>query len=105
MFCFRIPLPADNLWLSAAFLWSDKMRDCFEIRGAFNDTNRKLTRYSNTVEKIKRMLLWWEGLTAVDQANISSIEKLVTQAEGIFQSERESLAVSYDIVSSPAKPP
>ena len=46
------------------------------------------------------MLLWWEGLTAVDQANISSIEKLVTQAEGIFQSERESLAVSYDILGN-----
>ena len=52
-------------------------------RSAFNDTNRKLTRYSNTVEKTKSLLLWWEGQTEVDQANVSSIETLVTEAEEV----------------------
>ena len=52
-------------------------------RSAFNDTNRKLTRYSNTVERTKSLLLWWEGQTEVDQANVSSIETLVTGAEEV----------------------
>ena len=47
------------------------------------DTNRKLTRYSNTVERTKSLLLWWEGQTEVDQANVSSIETLVTEAEEV----------------------
>jgi len=62
------------------------------------DTNRKLTRYSNTVEKTKSLLLWWEGLTAVDQANVSSIETLVTEAEEIFHQEHAAwLCMSFDV--------
>ena len=65
---------------------------------AFNDTNRKLTRYSNTVEKTKSLLLWWEGQTEVDQANVSSIETLVTEAEEIFHQEHAAwLCMSFDV--------
>ena len=62
------------------------------------DTNRKLTRYSNTVERTKSLLLWWEGQTEVDQANVSSIETLVTEAEEIFHQEHAAwLCMSFDV--------
>ena len=71
---------------------------------AFNDTNRKLTRYSNTVEKTKSLLLWWEGLTAVDQANVSSIETLVTEVEEIFHQEHAAwLCMSFDFLKKDMK--
>eukprot|EP01048_Picozoa_sp_COSAG05_P019668 COSAG05_NODE_3143_length_2289_cov_2.110502_2_plen_118_part_00 len=55
---------------------------------AFHDTTRKLTRYSNTVEKVKRITLWWEGLTPVAKANVSNLSKLVMSCEDSFERER-----------------
>ena len=56
---------------------------------AFSDTRSKLTRYSNTVEKIKSVMLWWDSLTTVAQANAGNISELVTRCEDLFERERE----------------
>eukprot|EP00937_MAST-01D_sp_MAST-1D-sp2_P005275 g5275.t1 len=57
---------------------------------AFHGTDRKLSRYSNTVDRINSLILWWAHLTDVDKASMSSIERLVITCEDLFERERES---------------
>lgn len=38
---------------------------------AFNGTDRKLTRYSNTVAKVMAKLLWWKHLEPMEKVNTS----------------------------------
>jgi hypothetical protein len=46
-------------------------------------TDRKLNRYSSAISSIKNLLLWWDGLTAVDQASQLNISRFVTAGESI----------------------
>ena len=57
---------------------------------AFHGTDRKLSRYSNTVERINSVILWWAHLTDVDKASVTNIERLVVTCEDLFERERES---------------
>lgn len=55
----------------------------------FQNTSRKLTRYSNLVESIAAVVLWWKSLTHVDKANVENVNEFVTACEDIFGRERE----------------
>jgi hypothetical protein len=59
---------------------------------AFTGTDRKLSRYSNTIEKIQSIMLWWRGLSPTDKALPAKIRQLVTSCEETFERERESWA-------------
>jgi hypothetical protein len=55
----------------------------------FHGTEKKLTRYGGTIEKIKSTLLWWHQLTEIEQANVSNSDRLVFACEDAFERERE----------------
>merc|ERR1712232_880350 len=54
---------------------------------SFSQTDKKLTRYSNTVEKANVIIPWWEQLDAIEKSNSAMIGKLVDDCEQIFQTE------------------
>ena len=56
--------------------------------GAFHATDQKLGRYSNTVEKVQTVLMWWARLSDVDKANPTHIQELVHDCEELFARER-----------------
>jgi hypothetical protein len=55
----------------------------------FHGTEKKLTRYGNTIEKIKSTILWWGHLTEVEQANLANANRLVSACEDVLERERE----------------
>ena len=50
---------------------------------------RKLTRYSNLIESISSVMLWWKALSQVDKANVDNVNQMVTSCEEIFGRERD----------------
>ena len=56
---------------------------------AYHGTTRKITRYSNTVDKISAKLIWWKSLSDVDRSNVSRIHELIAGCEDLFERERE----------------
>ena len=56
---------------------------------AFHQTNRKMTRYSNAVEKCSSIKLWWDQLAPVEKANVAKMDDFVCTCENIFERERE----------------
>lgn len=70
---------------------------------AFNQTEKKLQRYSNTVEKVNIVLPWWEQLNPIEKSNSNYIEKLVDTCEEIFRSECESWSRTSRRLSKMAK--
>jgi hypothetical protein len=55
----------------------------------FNGTDKKLTRYSNTIGKLKGTVMWWEQLSEVEQASLASVNRLVLECEDTLERERE----------------
>jgi hypothetical protein len=55
----------------------------------FHGTEKKLHRYSATLEQVEQLKLWWDSCTAVDKASTTSITKLVLSCEQLFQNERQ----------------
>ena len=49
--------------------------------------DRKINRYTNVAQALKNHLLWWNGLTPVDQNSQVNINRLVTTSEDIKLSE------------------
>jgi hypothetical protein len=49
--------------------------------------DRKINRYTNAAQALKNHLLWWHGLTPVDQNSQVNINRLVTTSEDIKLSE------------------
>ena len=59
---------------------------------AFSGTDRKLSRYSNTIDKVQSIMLWWRSLSSTDKALPARIHQLVLACEETFERERESWA-------------
>jgi hypothetical protein len=55
----------------------------------FHGTEKKLSRYSNTIHKIGSVTLWWSQLTEVEQASLGNANKLVLSCEDQLERERE----------------
>lgn len=49
--------------------------------------DRKINRYTNAAQALQNHLLWWNGLTPVDQNSQANINRLVTTSEDIKLSE------------------
>ena len=56
---------------------------------AFSETDKKLGRYSSTVEKLAAAVLWWRQLSDVEQASLGKVNGLISTCEGILERERE----------------
>jgi hypothetical protein len=56
---------------------------------AFRSTDKKLSRYANTVNACDNVLLWWKSLSDVDKASVVHIEQLIGTCEEIFRNERQ----------------
>jgi hypothetical protein len=55
----------------------------------FLGTNKKIIRYSSTVDALHNLIIWWETLPRIDQSMVSNIDKLVTSCEDLIQREQE----------------
>merc|ERR1712110_1338375 len=56
---------------------------------SFYTADKKLTRYSNTLEKINVVNSWWGSLDAIERSNADNISYLVDTSEEIIHSEWE----------------
>lgn len=54
----------------------------------FQRVTKKLQRYSDVICKLDDVVLWWDSLTPVEQANLENIHHLVRMCEDMFQVER-----------------
>jgi len=54
----------------------------------FLDLERKLQRYSAATHSLANILVTWQRLTEVDQANAGMISALVEQTESVINEER-----------------
>ena len=59
---------------------------------AFSGTDNKPTRYSNTIENVQSLMLWWRSLSPTDKALPANIHQLVSSCEETFERERDSWA-------------
>jgi hypothetical protein len=55
---------------------------------AFHGTDKKMTRYSDTIGQLSSIVLWWVHLTEVDKASMANISHLVESCEHVFEAER-----------------
>lgn len=60
----------------------------------FNDTQKKLSRYSGTADQLQHVIMWWRGLPIVDKANVFNISTLVCTCEEFFHNEQNSWSSS-----------
>jgi len=54
---------------------------------SFHSTDNKLTRYSNTIEKVRTVESWWRQLNKVQKCSATSIQNLVELCEEAFRAE------------------
>ena len=50
----------------------------------FSGTSKKLGRYANAISKLRDIRLWWETLSAVQQASSKSVNLLVSMTEDVI---------------------
>jgi hypothetical protein len=55
----------------------------------FSGTDKKLNRYSGTIERLTHITIWWDQLSDVEQANIAHLHKLILSCEEVLEKERE----------------
>ncbi len=55
----------------------------------FDATEKKLTRYNNTVVSFQKLLVWWNSLSLIEKANAANVESLVMEVEQVHLSEFE----------------
>merc|ERR1712217_849556 len=48
---------------------------------------QKLDRYSGASSSLGNILMWWQALPEVEQANMKNIERLVEETEGLVNQE------------------
>jgi hypothetical protein len=56
---------------------------------AFHSTDKKLARYSATINAIDELVLWWNEMTDVEKASIRNINVIVGACEKVFKQERQ----------------
>jgi hypothetical protein len=56
---------------------------------AFHSTDKKLARYSATINAIDELVLWWNEMTDVEKASIPNINAIVGACEEVFKQERQ----------------
>jgi hypothetical protein len=56
---------------------------------AFHSTEKKLSRYSTTIDTIHKIRIWWDSLTDVQRVDQRLVDKLVQSCEDAFQNERQ----------------
>ena len=57
-----------------------------------NSASRKINRCTNAIIALKNHILWWNGLTPVDQNSLININRLVMLGEQVKMSEVSSWA-------------
>jgi hypothetical protein len=57
---------------------------------SYAQIEKKLMRYSNTVEKINTIIPWWEQLDPIEKSSAANIQHLVETCEQVFKSEWDS---------------
>ena len=62
----------------------------------FNDSARKLERYSRAMTSLENLLAWWESLDRVRQVKRESIRHLVSECEQIVAGERLSWHTAFE---------
>jgi hypothetical protein len=82
---FQIPVPVDWCYF---FIKTKESKRLLPRQG----TDRKLNRYSSAIFSIKSLMLWWDSLSAVDQASQLNISRLVTAGEAIRTAEVQAWA-------------
>ena len=55
---------------------------------AHDDLSRRVSRYTNAVRSIERLLWWWQSLDDIERASASNIALLVESGEAIISAER-----------------
>ena len=55
---------------------------------AHDDLSRRVSRYTNAVRSIERLLWWWQSLDEIDRSSTSNIARLVESGEAIISAER-----------------
>jgi hypothetical protein len=55
----------------------------------FSEYEKKLIRYSNTVERMRGITVWWSQLSDVEQASSVNLNKLIFTCEDLIERERE----------------
>ncbi|CAJ1414564.1 unnamed protein product [Effrenium voratum] len=53
----------------------------------FAATGKKLQRYAAAIDTLSSLIMWWQSLTSVDEADTRNIEHLVNTAEATLASE------------------
>ena len=65
---------------------------------AFTSTAEKMERYSNTMNALDNLEMWWDALPQVEQQSVSNIDYLIGTCEQIIQMERLSwYATTIDV--------
>jgi len=76
---------------------------------SFVSADKKLTRYTNTVEKISVYVLWWRQLSEVEKLMVERIKTLVEGCEDCFEREYDTWCstsitrLQVDLVSKPSE--
>ena len=65
------------------------MVGCITAYAEFHGTEKKLMRFSDSINSIDSILLWWRTLTDVEKASMKNIDELIDSCENIFMSERQ----------------
>jgi hypothetical protein len=55
----------------------------------FSGTDKKLNRYSGTIEALTHITVWWKQLSSVEQANVANLHKMILSCEEVLERERE----------------
>lgn len=55
----------------------------------FSGTDKKLSRYSGTIEKLGSINIWWSQLSDVEQAKNLNLHHLINTCERVLERERE----------------
>jgi hypothetical protein len=55
----------------------------------FQGTDKKMSRYSGSIEKLTQITIWWEQLSDVERANTSNLNRLMLSCEDVLKRERE----------------
>ena len=59
---------------------------CVSSWGAFRGTAKKLSHDSNTIDRTKSIMLWWNSLTRVEKLETHNINHAINSCEVVFES-------------------
>lgn len=73
------------MWAAAVSIFTSGVTAWLE----FNATANKMSRYSQVVDSLQALIVWWRTINVIDQAVVSNIDLLVLTAEQIIRGEQE----------------